>query len=854
MSLIALGASVSALSLATPVWAESEASTSAGADAAHDADRWASAHEIVVSARRRNEAVQDVPQTINVVTAADVEKLNLRTFEDIATIVPGLTMTQTSSFSSQATVRGIAFVPEASGNNPSVAFYLNDAPISSGFLFQSTFDFGQFELQRGPQGTLRGRSSPSGSIAVTMRRPDLDEVGMTMNGTITDLHARKIDGAFNIPIIRDMLAVRLAGVIDNNRGNRVRSIKQASDPAHNDGPYRRTQAIRGSVRFEPTDWIAANVMYQALHAEDHSYSQVVSDEWVTGAPRTTPLIRPFDRLSLDDQGGYGRQDHDILIGNLDVRFGGQQLSYVGSYNKQDFAALGAQDNGDFYAPPRLPAQPRTMSDLAGFEPVCQRESQRAGLRPTTGSYYQCTHGVAKRESHELRLTSEERIAGIFDYVVGAFYDHNKNPVNLTQETPLVALVDGVPTGTVNVSRSAILRNSGSTEKSAFGNITAHLLADRLELSGGLRYIDFKSNSTLRTTSTPNSTPPALAELRDHANATVYLASAKYRISPNIMVYALTGSSWRPGPRLVGNFSVGPTGTEGPSAREKQFMNLPAERSKSYEIGAKTSFLNGRGRFNISAYYQDFKNYPYRGPAASYVNYSRVPTGGVPIVRPSVGSFNFVSPVPVTVKGVEAEAAYQIRDRWSIAANASYARGRIKNGTVACTDLNRDGSPDQNVATPTLPDLQGSLPAGENLAVCPGFNGPATTTPRFSANIQSEYGFDIGNTMSGFLRGSATISGKTKGDPNNSFDNVGAYGLLNLFAGLRGENGTWEITGFVKNILNERQVLSVGSGVLSTSYRNGVGQAQPPFRSEYRSVAVTAPREFGISARIALGSR
>jgi iron complex outermembrane receptor protein len=335
---------------------------------------------------------------------------------------------------------------------------------------------------------------------------------------------------------------------------------------------------------------------------------------------------------------------------------------------------------------------------------------------------------------------------------------------------------------------------------------------------------------------------------------VYLASAKYKITPDVMVYALTGSSWRPGPRAVGNFSVGPTGTEGPSAREEQFMNLPPERSKSYEIGAKTSFLNGRGSFNISAYYQDFENYPYRGPASSYVTYGQVTTGGIATVRPSVGSFNFVSPVPVTVKGVEAEASYQILDRWSIGANASYADGKIKDGTVACTDLNGDGVPDQNVATPTLAELQSSLPPGENLAVCPGFNGPAATTPKFSANIQSEYGFDIGDTMDAFVRGSATIFGNTKGDPNNTFDNVGAYGLLNLFAGLRGDDGAWEITVFSKNILNERQVLNVGSGVLSTTYRNGVGQAQTPFRSEYRSVAVTAPREFGISARVALGSR
>src|SRR5690606_6925928 len=121
------------------------------------------------------ESVQDVPQTVNVVTAAQVEKLNIREFQEIATLVPGLTMEKTSAFSSTTTVRGVAFLPEASGNNPSVEFYLNDAAIQSNFLFQSTYDIAQFELQRGPQGTLRGRASPSGSILVRSRRPDMDE-------------------------------------------------------------------------------------------------------------------------------------------------------------------------------------------------------------------------------------------------------------------------------------------------------------------------------------------------------------------------------------------------------------------------------------------------------------------------------------------------------------------------------------------------------------------------------------------------------------------------------------------------------------------------------------------------------
>lgn len=798
----------------------------------------AATNDIIVSARRRDESVQDVPQTVNVVTAEQVEKLNLRNFQEIATIVPGLTLTQTSSFSSQATVRGIAFVPEASGNNPSVEFYLNDAPISSSFLFQSTYDFGQFELQRGPQGTLRGRASPSGSIAVTVKRPVLDSVGLVLNGTITDQHARKIDGAFNIPIIENVLGVRLAGVIDSTRGNLVRSTKEISDPAHNEKPYRRTESIRASVRFEPTDWIAANVMYQSLHSEDHSYAQNVSDSLFGGPAGTGPLIKPFDRLSTEDQGQYAFQDQDVLIGNLDVRFAGQKLSYVGSYNKQSYSSIAPQDQSDYFSPPRVNLASRTLGDPVGFRQACAEGSNGLRLTPTTNAYFQCTFSPGStRKTHELRLASEDRVADIFDYVVGVFHDKQSFPTYLTQETPIV----NTTTRTVTtVSRTPIERQGASTEKSAFGNLVAHL--GEFELSGGLRYIDYKSNSSLIQGGVQT------ASQRDHNHAVVYVASAKYQISPDLMVYAQTGSSWRPGPRVVGNFSVGADGRSGPSALERSFTDLPPETSKSYEIGAKTSFMDGRGRFNVSAFYQKLKNYPFRGPAISFVNYRLV--SGAPSAE--VGSFRFVSPVPVTVKGIEAEASFRILPRWTIAANASYADGQIKNGTVACTDLNRDGVPDTNAVVPTLAQLRAALPAGQNVAVCPGLNQRSLTAPKFGANIQSEFGFAIGPKFDGFLRGSATIFGATNNDPQNLSDDTGSYGLLNLYAGIRDPEGGWEITAFAKNIFQEQKLLGVGSAPIATTVRT---PATITYTSQYRGdVIVTAPREFGISARIALGSR
>ncbi|MET1755863.1 TonB-dependent receptor [Novosphingobium sp. RD2P27] len=848
--------SVSLLSLTATAHAQSSAVQEAVTDDQYQSGDLAPVNEIIVSARRRAESVQDVPQTVNVVTAEQVEKLNLRNFTDIQNVVPGLQLQSSSAFSNQATVRGIAFAPEASGSNPSVEFYLNDAPISSAFLFQTTFDFGQLELQRGPQGTLRGRASPSGAIAVTTRRPDLTEIGGYINGTYSSIDARKIEGAVNLPLLPDVLAIRLAGVVDRNDASRVRTVAEDLSPDLVDGgAFRHSEGWRGSVRFEPTYWASLDFMYQRVHSEGHRFEQVISESLINpaAAPASTPLIGAFPRLALDEQGSYDRQDQEVFIVNGEVRFAGQKLNYVGSWNNQDNGIIAAQDNGNFFSSPRVNIVPRAANDPAGFDPVCQNEVKAQFVTLTTGAYNQCTHSTSKRHSHELRLSSDERIGGIFDYVIGGFYDHNENPTNLTVETPVVLSANSIPANVLTVARVAILRRGESTEKSVFGNLTAHLLDDRLEISGGLRYIDYEDEAlpTLQSSSTGSVACAEYETLRCNplgtavqtdTNATIYTGSVSYRVTPDIMVYALTGSSWRPGPRVVGNFSAVQT------EREQSFLNLPPERSKSYEVGVKTSFLGGRGRFNLSAFYQDFENYPFRGPGVFYIN-TNVSNG---VAARSVDTFNFVSPVPVEVKGVEAEASYQIMDRWSLGLNASYADGRIKNGTIACNDLNGDGNPDRSPATPTLAELEAAVGPGQTISQCSGVNRRASQSPMFSANLQSEYAFDLTGNADGFVRGLYSFFGKTKNDPDNSLDDVGAYGLLNLYAGIRDENGAWELALFGKNITREREILAVGNTLLTTNVRTA--RAAAAVTTPYRSINVTAPREFGVNLRVAFGSR
>lgn len=798
--------------------------------------------EVVVNARRREESINDVPQTVNVVSADLIDKLNVRNLNEIQGLVPGLTLSGGGGFSTAATVRGVAFNVEASANNPTVEFYLNDTPIASNFLFQSLFDLGQFELLRGPQGTLRGRASPSGSITLTTRRPDLSEWGVAANASISDAHAYKYDAAVNIPIVNDVLAVRLAGVSDENDWTRVRNIKRATDPAHNPDTFRDTQAGRVSVRFEPVDWVALNFMYQTLEQKNASYEQVQSSSLVTGEALSGTLIRPYDFLSADDQGDRGRQDMDIAILNADVRVAGQRISYSGSYNKQEFGSMGARDAGDYFSPARFPSAERAFQDPANSDPVCQREGRNTDLVPTNQNYYQCTYTKATRKSHELRLASEERVAGIFDYVVGGLYDDIDAPVRLTQETPLLA----APNMLASVNLTPIVREGNSEETSFFGNLTAHL-GDALELSGGLRYIDYKNfSSMLVSGAAPTS------DIDEQESTTVYTGSVKYRFNEDLMVYGTIGSSWRPSVHVIGNFSANLT------PRERSFIDLPPEESTSYEAGLKTSFLDERGSFNLSVFHQKFDNYVYRDNNVYFVNYRRLtPT----IVVPEVGTFAFVAGVPATVDGAEAELSFQIKPRWIINGNISYADGKVENGTIACTDLNGDGIPDANVAPPTLAQLMGAVGPGQNVSQCQ-FSGRASFVPEWTANLQTDATFELTPRFDGFVRALATYSPDNDQNPGNAFDDVDGYALVNLYTGLRAPDGSWEISLYANNVFDERVVLNSGSSPQTTNLttlRFGpggsvIGTTASSFSAPYYSVNALPEREVGIALRIGFGSR
>lgn len=782
---------------------------------------------IVVEARRRGESAQDVPLVVNAVTADTITKLNLRDFKDIQSVVPGLTMASNANgIGTTSSIRGVNFDVNASGSFGTIEYYLNDAPMTSGAIFNGMFDIGQVEVLRGPQGTLRGKASPSGSITVSYRKPDLNEFGGYAMTTVNDLSGINVNAAVGGPIIPGVLGIRVAGLASRDDGNRVYSINNSLNP------FARTTAGRVSLRFEPTDFLDAEATYQHVEMNSRQFDQAACfNLYSATAPACAVQMNPEDRLSVRTAPRMTNGKFDIFTWKASGAFAGQRLYYVGSYLHQLLNS---------YAP----------GDAAGVlsQTFCET----------------CTTNEAKIYTHEVRLQNETRVAGLFDYAVGYFH--------FQADTPSSLVTGRVASGTTAApvfSFSPTLRTSNVTEESFFGNLTLHL-GDKTEFSGGARHITVNQDGRLYTVL--GVTAPRLTSAQDlrplissgtpfellfgapnprEFKKTIFSASAKHNFTDDLMVYANFGTSFRPGNNVV-RFPA----NQRTSTVEANNLFLPAETSKSYELGIKTELFEERVRLNLSVYRQDFKNYPLRSPSGVYFLQYDTPETSASPARPAgsrVASFNFVSPVPVRVNGVEIEGDWRVNRNLSIMGNLSYALGKVRNGRIACNDLNGDGIPDVLTSAPSNTALYDAV-GNDNVATCPVNGLRSMTASPWNFNVQAEYSQPVTNTAEAYLRGLVTYAGNSLNDPTNAYDNYTGYARVNLYAGLRDSKGAWEVSVYGKNIFDNNTVQSttngplfstVGSSTVSSPYI-GLGTDTVP--------GLLPPREFGVTARFAFGSR
>jgi iron complex outermembrane receptor protein len=251
-----LAASAIALVLATPAAAQvaappTEDLTETGIE------------DIVVTAQRQSERLQDVPIAVSAFSAEALEKQQIDNASDLQLTLPNVTFTKTNFTASSFTIRGIGDLCVGASCDSATGIHVNDMPLLSTRLFETEyFDLERVEVLRGPQGTLFGRNATSGVVNFITAKPDLNAFGASGSFEYGNYESYKINGMINVPI-GETLGVRLAGYYVNRDGY----TKNVATGNNIDG--RDLYALRGTIRWEPSANTTLDLIGYYFHENDN---------------------------------------------------------------------------------------------------------------------------------------------------------------------------------------------------------------------------------------------------------------------------------------------------------------------------------------------------------------------------------------------------------------------------------------------------------------------------------------------------------------------------------------------------------------------------------------------------------
>ncbi|WP_447756266.1 TonB-dependent receptor [Sphingopyxis fribergensis] len=249
-----IGTSILAMTVATPAFAQ---------DAADEVERDAFGGEIVVTAQRQSERLQDVPIAVSAFSAEALEAQQIENASDLQLTLPNVTFSKGNFTGSSFTIRGIGDLCVGFSCDSATAIHINGSPLFGTRLFETEyFDLERIEVLRGPQGTLFGRNATSGVVNFVTAKPKLGQFEAALDAEYGNFDAYKVKGMVNVPL-GDTLGFRAAGFYLKRDGYTTNLF----DGSDIDG--RKMYAVRGSLRWEPSDNTTVDLMGYYFREKDN---------------------------------------------------------------------------------------------------------------------------------------------------------------------------------------------------------------------------------------------------------------------------------------------------------------------------------------------------------------------------------------------------------------------------------------------------------------------------------------------------------------------------------------------------------------------------------------------------------
>lgn len=556
---MALYAGVSMLAWAPPsvAHAQDQSPTAPARSGTGSPEEAQTANDIVVTAQKREQRLQDTPVPVTALVGTDLTDTNQVRLQDYYYKVPGLALSEGYGGMPLIAIRGIT---TGGFTNPTVGIVLDEAPFSLSVGTNSFApDIDPSELQRvevlrGPQGTLYGAASIGGLVKYVTIQPSTDRISGRVQGGLTATDGGADLGynwraALNLPVSQD-LAVRISGYTGRDPGF-IRNIQTGEQGVN----YRDNDGARLALLWRPAETLSITLSALMQNSRRHGSDEV--DRNLNG----------FEHDLLAGTGTYDRKRiaYSALI---EGEIGGVQATSVTAYNID-----------------RLSASVDQTASAGGF--FTQVANDTFGVDGSANEFRQ----RVRKFSQEVRFTIP--VTSDIQWTLGGFYTK--------EDVASVSDFLGVnsATGEVAGSIGSFGTPTSFREYAAFTNLAVQL-TDRFDVQFGLR-ASWNRQSLGQVRTGPLSLlffgvdPSVQPAIRVSDNSITYLVTPRFRVSDDLMIYARFASGYRPG------------GPNPPCGVAGVPCSFNADRTQNYEVGIKGNILDRAITFDASVYYIDWSD-------------------------------------------------------------------------------------------------------------------------------------------------------------------------------------------------------------------------------------------------------
>ncbi len=786
---------------------------------------------MVVTAQKREEALQDVPITLTVLPEQLLQDTGVRDIKDMQILVSGLSVTSTATETqTTARIRGVGTVGDNPGLESSVGVVIDGVyRPRNGVGFGDLGEIERIEVLKGPQGTVFGKNTSAGLINVITRRPSYTQ---SAEGEITvgNYGAIGVSGAYN-DALSDTAAFRIYATKRKRDGfNEV--VNGAGPRTSDDDGNLNFHSIRGQLLLEPTENLDINLIADFTSREEECCTGVTTTRG--GAAAIVDALAGGNGVigvpDIDRRLTYSNRDttSDVKDKGLSAEvnwqtpwFGGATLTSVTA--KRDWTAIAGADldfsTADIWFRPF--GKDSNSVDFDTFSQEFRLTGSTARVDWMAGLYYS-DEDLVRHDSIHMGAAYEPYLSiALLNNIAASF---PAGVVNTAGAATFLSQAAGRPYGTTFVgpgSNDVFKQNAKSS--ALFTNLTFHA-TDALDLTLGLRYTREKKQVDT-VLDNPNGSAGCAAGLGNPAQVGAALAGrgvpgpyiaaivptvigymclpwtnllqdgiathqereekewsgtfkAAYRWNPNVMTYASAARGYKAGGFNLDRVQVGIT----PSAD----TSFPGEFVDSYELGAKTSWREGNLLLNAALFHQSYTDFQ---------------------LNSFLGSSYVVRAIPdLTTRGLDADLLWQTGMKGlTLQGGATYTHARYGD------DL--------------LPDAA--------LARLPG--STASFAPKWQVSGSVTYEWDFGSNLVGrFNVGAKYTSEYNTGSDLAPQKMQDAYTLVNARIGIGSRNKRWGVELWGQNLTDETYAQVGFDAPLQTgSYNAFLG----------------APRTYGVTLRV-----